>query len=328
LPFAICHLPSAICHLPSIAFICFLTFWNLESEVKKPFASGDNRVLEPVESIKRLREAVAGARGSGRRVGFVPTMGALHEGHARLIERCGAEAGLVVVSIFVNPTQFGPAEDLARYPRTLEEDLRKCAAAGADLVFVPTETAIYPRGRSATFVEVPGLSHVLEGASRPSHFRGVSTVVLALFEIVRPDLAVFGQKDYQQQLVIRRMIEDLHVPVELVVAPTVREPDGLAMSSRNRYLDPAQRKAATVLFRALQHARDAVAAGERNANRVRQILDRTISLEALARLDYVEVADADSLEPLVEIEPVRRAVALVAARVGSTRLIDNLLLTE
>ena len=285
-------------------------------------------MLEPVESITKLREAVAAARGSGRRVGFVPTMGALHEGHTRLIERCRAEAGLVVVSIFVNPAQFGPNEDLTRYPRTLSEDLRKCDAAGADLVFVPTKATIYPRGRSATFVEVPGLSHVLEGASRPDHFRGVATVVLALFEIVRPDLAVFGQKDYQQQLLIRRMIEDLHVPVELVVVPTVREQGGLAMSSRNRYLDLAQRKTASVLYRALQYARDSVAGGERDANRVRQILDRTISLELSVKLDYVEVADADSLESLVVIEPERRAVALVAAWVGSTRLIDNLILTE
>jgi pantoate--beta-alanine ligase len=285
-------------------------------------------VLEAVGSIEKLRAAVAGARAAGRRVGFVPTMGALHEGHTRLIERCRAEAGLVVVSIFVNPTQFGPNEDLTRYPRTLHEDLCKCETAGADLVFVPTEEVIYPRGRSATFVEVPELSHVLEGASRSDHFRGVTTVVLALFEIVRPDLAVFGQKDYQQQLLIRHMIEDLHVPVELVVVPTVREQDGLAMSSRNRYLDPAQRKAAAVLFRALRHARGSVVAGERDANRVRQILDKTISLESTVKLDYAEVADADSLESLVVIEPERRAVALVAARVGATRLIDNLLLTE
>ncbi len=285
-------------------------------------------MLEPLESIAQVRAAVDLARGAGRRVGFVPTMGALHEGHARLIEQCRAEAGLVVVSIFVNPTQFGPNEDLTRYPRTLAEDLRKCSSAGADLVFVPGETTIYPRGRAATFVEVPGLSHVLEGASRPEHFRGVATVVMALFQIVRPDLAVFGQKDYQQQLLIRRMIEDLHVPVELVVVPTVREQDGLAMSSRNRYLDPAQRKAASVLFRALQDARNAVASGQRDAERVRQVLDHTISLESAVKCDYVEVADADTLESLAVIEPERRAVALVAARVGSTRLIDNLLLTE
>jgi pantoate--beta-alanine ligase len=275
-----------------------------------------------------VREAVSRARAEGRRVGFVPTMGALHEGHTRLIERCRGEAGHVVVSIFVNPTQFGPTEDLTRYPRTLSEDLRKCAVAGADLVFVPTEAVIYPRGRSATFVEVPGLSEVLEGACRPGHFRGVATVVLALLEIVRPDLAVFGQKDYQQQLLIRRMIQDLHVPVELITEPTIREPDGLAMSSRNRFLSTPERIAAAVLFRALQRARDSVIRGERDANRVRQILDQTVSLERLVTLDYAEVADANSLERLVEIVPERRAVALVAARVGSTRLIDNALLTE
>jgi pantoate--beta-alanine ligase len=255
-------------------------------------------------------------------------MGALHEGHARLIDRCRSEAGFVVVSIFLNPTQFGPTEDLDRYPSSIPADLLICADSGADLVFVPAETTIYPRGRSATFVEVPGLSHVLEGASRSGHFRGVATVVLALLEIVRPDLAIFGQKDFQQQLLIRRMIEDLHIPVELFIEPTVREPDGLAKSSRNRYLNDRERTAATVLHRALEGAQAAVARGERDADVVRQLLDRTISLERLARLDYAEVADSNSLEPLVKIEPARQAVALVAAWVGSTRLIDNALLLE
>ena len=171
-------------------------------------------------------------------------MGALHAGHVELIRQCRAHADLVVVSIFVNPTQFGAGEDFDRYPRPLEHDLRQCEAAGADLVFAPSVPTVYPHGPSSTFVEVPGLSDVLEGASRPGHFRGVATVVLKLFELVRPDLAVFGQKDYQQQLVIRRMVEDLHVPVELVIAPTVREADGLALSSRNRYLNPDERQAA------------------------------------------------------------------------------------
>jgi pantoate--beta-alanine ligase len=285
-------------------------------------------LLERVGTIGEVRGAVGRARRAGLRIGLVPTMGALHEGHSRLIERGRAESGFVVVSIFVNPTQFGPAEDLARYPRALEEDLRKCAGAGADLVFTPTEEVIYPRGRAATFVEVPGLSDVLEGACRPGHFRGVATVVLALFEIVRPDLAVFGQKDYQQQLLIRKMVQDLHVPVEILTEPTVREPDGLAMSSRNRYLSAEERRAALILSRALQCSREAVAAGERDADRVRQILDGTISLERSARLEYVEVADAETLEPLTTIDPGRPAVALVAARVGSTRLIDNMPLTE
>jgi pantoate--beta-alanine ligase len=285
-------------------------------------------VLKLVETIAEVRREVARARGSGMRIGLTPTMGALHEGHMRLIERCRREAGYVVVTIFVNPTQFGPGEDLTRYPRTLEADLAKCAGAGVDLVFAPSETTIYPRGRSATFVEVPGLSHVLEGAVRPGHFRGVASVVLVLFEIVRPDLSVFGQKDYQQQLLIRRMVEDLHVPVDIVIEPTVREADGLALSSRNRYLSAEERAAATALYRALGLAQEAVAQGERDADRVRQILAQRISLELLARLDYAEVADAESLEPLARISPARPAVALVAARVGPTRLIDNARLTE
>jgi pantoate--beta-alanine ligase len=284
--------------------------------------------LEPVTTIEGVRSAVGEARARGELVGLVPTMGALHAGHARLIERCRAEAGFVVVSIFVNPTQFGPGEDLSRYPRTLEADLRLCESAGAGLVFAPSETTIYPRGRGATSLEVPGLSSVLEGASRPGHFRGVATVVLALLEIVRPDLAVFGQKDYQQQLLIRTMVQDLHVPVSVITEPTVREPDGLALSSRNRYLSPLERATATVLSRSLQRARDAVAAGEWSANRVRQILEETVSLESLARLDYAEVADAGTLQPLVEIVPNRPAVALLAAWVGTTRLIDNRLVTE
>jgi pantoate--beta-alanine ligase len=254
-------------------------------------------------------------------------MGALHDGHGRLIERCRAESGWVVVSIFVNPTQFGPHEDLERYPRTLDEDCARCAAAGADLVFAPQVATIYPDGTGTTFVQVPGLSDVFEGASRPGHFRGVATVVLKLFEIVRPDLAVFGQKDFQQQLLIRRMVADLHVPVAILTEPTVREPDGLAKSSRNRYLSPDQRRAATVLWQALDRAAQAVARGERIGDRVRQILRETIESEPLAKLDYAEVADAETLEPVDEWDPQRSAVALLAAQVGPARLIDNTLLT-
>jgi pantoate--beta-alanine ligase len=283
-------------------------------------------VLELVESVAEVRSAVARAREAGLVVGLVPTMGALHDGHVRLIERCRDEAGYVAVSIFVNPTQFGPNEDFTRYPRALEEDLTRCRAAGADLIFAPTPAVIYPSGPQSTWVEVPGLSDVLEGASRPGHFRGVATVVVKLFEIVRPDLAVFGQKDFQQQLVIRRMVADLHVPVRIVTEPTVREADGLAMSSRNRYLDPTQRRAATALYEALTSARQAVLGGEVSANRVRQILRDTVESRELVRLDYAEVADVDTLQPLDQLGPELRAVALVAARVGSTRLIDNLVL--
>jgi pantoate--beta-alanine ligase len=285
-------------------------------------------VAELVESVPEVRRAVAAARAIGKRIGLVPTMGALHDGHVRLIADCRAEAGLVVVSIFVNPTQFGPGEDFERYPRPLEADLKRCEAAGAALVFAPTAAEVYPHGSRSTFVEVPGLSDVLEGASRPGHFRGVATVVLKLFEIVLPDLAIFGQKDYQQQLLIRRMVEDLHVPVEVHTRPTVREPDGLALSSRNRYLNPQERQTAAVLYRALEQARRAVAGGERRGDRVRQILRETLESEQLVRIDYAEVADADTLAPLDNLDAGRRAVALVAARVGTTRLIDNAVFEE
>jgi pantoate--beta-alanine ligase len=284
-------------------------------------------VADLVETVEEVRQAVATAQARGLRVGLVPTMGALHDGHVRLIEHCRALTGSVVVSIFVNPTQFGPHEDFERYPRTLDDDLARCRAA-ADWVFAPSATAVYPNGPHSTFVEVPGLSDVFEGASRPGHFRGVATVVLKLFEIVRPDLAVFGQKDYQQQLLIRRMVQDLHVPVEIVTVPTVREPDGLALSSRNRYLNPSERRAAVVLWRALGAARRAVTDGERDAKRVRQILRETLESEMSAKVDYAEVADAETLEPLDHLAPPRRGVALVAVWFGSTRLIDNLPLAD
>jgi len=286
-------------------------------------------VLETATSIPAVRAAVAAARAEGRVIGFVPTMGALHEGHVRLMEHCRDRSGFTVASIFVNPTQFGPSEDFDRYPRALEDDLDKCREAGVDLVFTPSRAEVYPRGESAsTFVEVPVLSRVLEGVVRPTHFRGVATVVLSLLNIVRPDLAVFGRKDYQQQLLIRRMVEDLHLGVEIETAPTVREADGLAMSSRNRYLDPDQRRAATVLFRALEAARRLVGDGERDADRIRQILRSTIESEKTARLEYAAVADAETLEELGEVAPGRAVVALLAARFGTTRLIDNARLTE
>lgn len=279
-----------------------------------------------IETIHEARDAVARAKREGRSVGFVPTMGALHAGHARLIEVARQQSDVVVVSIFVNPTQFGPNEDYSRYPRTLDADLDTCRRSGADLAFVPSAEDIYPPGPPATYVEVPGLSDVLEGAVRPGHFRGVATVVLKLFQIVGPDVAFFGQKDFQQQLVLRRMVSDLNVPVRIETVPTVREPDGLAMSSRNRYLDPDQRRAAAILSRALREADAAVRAGERSADRVRQILRSTLESERLASVDYAEVADADTLEPLDHLGEGRRGVALVAVRVGPARLIDNALL--
>jgi pantoate--beta-alanine ligase len=285
-------------------------------------------VLAWTETLEGVRNAVAKAREAGQVVALVPTMGALHDGHTRLIEQARAEAGFVVVSIFVNPTQFGPTEDFARYPRTLDRDRARCEAARADLIFAPTASTMYPRGARSTFVEVPGLSDIFEGASRPGHFRGVATVVLKLFEIVRPDLSVFGQKDFQQQLLIRQMVDDLNLPITICVVPTVREADGLALSSRNRYLDPDDRRAALVLSRALRKAAEAVVAGERQGDRVRQILHEAIKSEPRATLDYAEVADAETLEPLPLLTSDRRAVALLAVRIGQTRLIDNAVLME
>jgi pantoate--beta-alanine ligase len=281
------------------------------------------------DSVEDARTALRAARASSKSIGLVPTMGTLHAGHARLIECARAETGFVVVSIFVNPMQFGPQEDFARYPRNLDGDRALCERLGADLIFAPSALTMYPRDReTTTFVEVPVLSQTLEGASRPGHFRGVTTVVLKLFAIVQPDLAFFGAKDYQQQLIIRQMVADLNLAVEIRTAETVREPDGLALSSRNAYLDPSQRRAATVLFHALTRARRAVADGERDANQVRRVLTEAIESQRVATIDYAEVVDAETLRPLIELSPGQRAVGLVAVRFGSTRLIDNAILTE
>ncbi|HEX2893199.1 MAG TPA: pantoate--beta-alanine ligase [Marmoricola sp.] len=269
-----------------------------------------------------LQRALA-PRTAGARVGFVPTMGALHEGHASLIRRAREEVGpdgSVVVSVFVNPTQFGPGEDLERYPRTLEADLGACAAAGADVVFTPSVEEMYPAGLDGGVTVAPGpLGSVLEGAARPGHFAGVLTVVAKLFGLVRPHVAVFGEKDYQQLALIRRMVADLCLGIEVVGGETVREPDGLAMSSRNRYLDTDERVAALGLSRALFAARGAAGRGaERALGAARAELRRT----RLVDVDYLEIAAPD-LDPTPDQGPARM---LVAARVGTTRLIDNVAL--
>jgi pantoate--beta-alanine ligase len=250
-------------------------------------------------------------------------MGALHEGHASLIRLARQECDFVVVSVFVNPTQFGPREDFARYPRTPEADQAVCEREGAALVFAPEPAVVYPPG-FRTYVEVRDLQDLLEGASRPGHFRGVATVVLKLFNVVQPNRAYFGQKDAQQVAVIRQMVRDLDVPVELCVGPTVRESDGLALSSRNRYLDPEQRRQATALFRALSEARDAAAAGERDAGKLRRRMADRIATTPGAALDYAAVVDADTFAPVDALNGP--ALAALAVRFGSTRLIDNVLL--
>lgn len=268
-----------------------------------------------------VRREVAAARSAGRTVGFVPTMGALHAGHLSLIERARQDAGLVVVSIFVNPTQFGPQEDLARYPRPIEQDLKLCRDADVDVVFLPDAAAVYPPGFD-TWVEVDKLSQVLEGASRPGHFRGVATIVLKLLNIVQPDRAYFGAKDYQQQALIQRMVQDLDLPVEIIVCPTVREPDGLALSSRNAYLGAQDRKSAVALSESVQLAATRLSAGDSDIAGVMQAMRAHLESRAGVTVDYAVVADPDSLATLSAPQP--RMVALVAARVGATRLIDSL----
>jgi pantoate--beta-alanine ligase len=258
-------------------------------------------------------------------VGFVPTMGYLHAGHISLVNAAKANCASVVVSIFVNPTQFGPSEDLTNYPSDLTRDLSMLEAAGVDLVWTPTPEGMYPTGFQ-TWVDVQELAKGLEGEARPGHFRGVTTIVAKLFNAVGPDRAYFGQKDAQQAAVMRRMTRDLDFPVEIVVCPTTREPDGLAMSSRNTYLSPRERMAATVLFHALTAAKTAYESGERDAETLRRTMRDVITAEPLARLNYVSCADYDTLEELVNVRS--KALLSMAVYLGKTRLIDNFLLGE
>jgi len=274
-------------------------------------------------TVSEARAACRAARAGSKRLGLVPTMGALHEGHLSLVRTAKAQCDAVAVSIFVNPTQFGPTEDLARYPRRFESDCALLEKEGVDLVFAPSAEEMYPKG-GVTWVTVEGLSERLDGRSRPGHFRGVTTVVAKLFHIIEPDAAFFGQKDAAQVAVIRRMVRDLNLPVEIVVCPIVREPDGLAMSSRNAYLNPEERQRGLVLQRSLQFVEKVFRAGERNAARLIAAAKDVLAREPLVRLDYFEIVDPDTLDPLDEIS--KPALVAVAAYVGSTRLIDNAVL--
>jgi pantoate--beta-alanine ligase len=273
--------------------------------------------MKVVTTLPELRAAIVTLP---RPLGFVPTMGYLHAGHISLVERARQECASVVASIFVNPTQFGPNEDLAKYPRDLPSDLSLLEAAGVGLVWTPTPEVLYPPGFQ-TWVEVQELTWSLEGAVRPGHFRGMTTVVAKLFNAVGPDKAYFGQKDAQQAAVIRRMAQDLDFPIEIVVCPTLREPDGLAMSSRNTYLKPEERQAATVLFRSLSVAKATYDKGERDAETLRQTMKDIINAEPLAKLQYVSCSDYDTLEEL-EVATGKTMLSL-AVYVGKTRLIDN-----
>jgi len=277
------------------------------------------------ERIEEVRRRVGEARGKGLRIGLVPTMGALHEGHASLLGRARGETGLVVVSLFVNPTQFGPGEDFREYPRPLEKDLEVCRREGADLVFTPTAAEMYPAG-FATTVRVAGMSEKMCGAFRPGHFDGVCTVVAKLLGIVQPDVAYFGEKDAQQLAIVRRMAADLNLPVEIRSCPLVREADGLALSSRNAYLSQAERRQALEISRALAEARRAILAGERDATRIGDGVRRRLAGAEGIGLEYVAVVDPDTLEDLEQIG--EKALVAAAARVGKTRLIDNVLLRD
>ncbi|HYN14216.1 MAG TPA: pantoate--beta-alanine ligase [Terriglobales bacterium] len=279
--------------------------------------------MEICRTIAEMRAACRAARQDGRRLGFVPTMGALHAGHISLVRAARRQCDAVAVSIFVNPTQFGPREDFSKYPRTLERDRELLEAEGVAILFAPATEEMYPAG-STTFVTVEGLSEKLCGRSRPGHFRGVATVVSKLFNLVEPDLAFFGQKDSAQAVIIRRMVRDLDLDVEIVVCPIVREPDGLALSSRNAYLDPRQRKQATVLHRALMRVQMLADRGESDSARLIAAALEVFREEPEVRLDYFEIVDTETLDPVADTS--QGALVAVAAFVGTTRLIDNIVL--
>jgi pantoate--beta-alanine ligase len=279
--------------------------------------------VKVLESVEQTRAACAHARAEGKRIGLVPTMGALHEGHLSLVRAARAQTDFVVVSIFVNPTQFGPTEDFSKYPRTFERDRELLEREGVAVLFAPTAEEMYPQG-ACTFVEVEDLPRKLEGRTRPTHFRGVTTVVNKLFNIVHPERAFFGQKDAQQTVILRKMVCDLNMDVQLVVMPIVREPDGLAMSSRNRYLDAKQRKQALILYRAVCRIQTLADRGERSADVLLEAGRSVVAEEPEVRLDYLEIVDRETLDPVADVG--RGALVAIAAYVGPTRLIDNALL--
>jgi pantoate--beta-alanine ligase len=288
-----------------------------------PATLGDIGIRVATSAIDMQSTSLAW-RAAGKKIGLVPTMGALHEGHLSLVRAAREKSEIVVATIFVNPTQFGPNEDFGKYPRTLDADLQALSDAGCDWVFVPEREEMYPPG-ATTMVEPPAVSQPLEGVSRPGHFRGVATIVLKLFNLIPATAAYFGQKDFQQVCVIQHMVRDLNVPIDIIVCPTVREADGLAMSSRNRYLSPAERQQAVALSRALSEAERLVKGGEHDAAKVRSTMRNILTAAGIERVDYATVANADTLAEVDQIAgPV---VALIACFVGTTRLIDNRILT-
>ena len=279
--------------------------------------------MKIITTIAEMQKSSQALRTEGKTIGFVPTMGFLHEGHISLMRQARIECDIVVASIFVNPTQFGPSEDLDRYPRDEAGDRAKCEAAGVDLLFMPEAKEMYPE-KPSVFVTVEGISDILEGAIRPGHYQGVATVVAKLFHMVTPQRAFFGQKDYQQCVVIKRMVKGLDMDVKIVVQPTIREADGLAMSSRNTYLSPEERRSAATIFRALSAARQAAEAGVREPKKLKSTVQGVLQEENAIVIDYIEIVDPESLTPLTSAASAM--ALLIAVRLGRTRLIDNILL--
>jgi pantoate--beta-alanine ligase len=279
--------------------------------------------MEIAKTVESVREIILQARKKGKTIGLVPTMGALHIGHISLIEAAKKKTGYVVVSIFVNPTQFGPGEDYEKYPRPIEKDLKICRDNGADLAFNPSAEQMYP-DENLTWVNVEKLTETLCGANRPGHFRGVATVCAKLFNIVQPDAAFFGQKDAQQCVVIRQMVRDLNMPLKIIICPTVREADGLAVSSRNQYLTGQQRKDAVCLYRALQECKKMVRNGETDTNTIIKKMREVIEQVPYAQIDYISIVDAESLQNIEKID--RKALVALAVKIGLARLIDNIMI--
>jgi len=280
--------------------------------------------MKLIKSIKQMQKITAQAKKSGQKISFVPTMGALHEGHLSLVKRAKKLGDITVVSIFVNPTQFGPGEDLSKYPRTFESDRQKLRQFDVDYLFAPTKDIIYPDGFE-TYIIAEKLSQILEGEFRPVHFKGVTTVVAKLFNIVQPDTAVFGQKDFQQSVIIKKMVADMNFPVKIVVAPTVREKSGLAMSSRNKYFNTEQRKRACVLYKSLKEARIVIASGERSAAKIRQRMKKLIDNTPGIKLEYIAVTDNERLMPIRKLKG--KFTISLAVRLDEVRLIDNISIT-
>jgi pantoate--beta-alanine ligase len=277
--------------------------------------------MEVINTIEKVRVIIAGAKSAGKSVGFVPTMGALHEGHFSLIRAARQQCGFVVVSIFVNPTQFGPGEDIDKYPRPFDADIKACRDLGVDVVFAPTDQQMYPQ-KNLTWVNVEKLSEPLCGKSRPGHFRGVAAVCAKLFNIVQPDIAFFGQKDAQQAIIVQRMVADLNMPLKIVVCPTIREIDGLAMSSRNRYLTARQRKDAVLLYAALQKAEVFIAAGQRKSSELISEMEKILKISRQIKIEYISIVDARTLNELDEVKG--KVLIALAVKIGQARFIDNI----